>query len=85
MQFVQNFPFFCILLTLICAVITSVLRGAASRRMTVFVICAVTAMTAAVAAFTLEPAERVAQVLHLILQKQPFDGEFTRGLSYMSR
>ena len=39
----------------------------------------------AVAAFTLEPAERVAQVLHLILQKQPFDGEFTRGLSYMSR
>ena len=57
MQFVQNFPFFCILLTLICAVITSVLRGAAARRMTVFVICAVTAMTAAVAAFTLSTGQ----------------------------
>ena len=50
MQFVQNFPFMGILLTLICAVITSVLKGAAARRMTVFVIGAVTAMTAAVAA-----------------------------------
>ena len=39
----------------------------------------------AVAAFTLETADRAAQVLNLLLQNQPFDGEFTRGLSYMSR
>lgn len=57
MAFVQNFPFFCILLTLICAVITSVLRGAAARRMTLFVILAVTVMTLCVMGYTLETGE----------------------------
>lgn len=57
MAFVQNFPFFCILLTLICAVITSVLNGAAARRMTLFVILAVTVMTACVAGYTLTTGE----------------------------
>lgn len=57
MQFVQNFPFFCILLTLICAVITSVLKGRAARRMTLFVILAVSAMNAAVMAYTLRTGE----------------------------
>ncbi|MDO5377475.1 MAG: proton-conducting transporter membrane subunit [Clostridia bacterium] len=57
MAFVQNFPFFCILLTLICAVVTSVLKGAAARRMTLFVILAVTVMTACVMGYTLATGE----------------------------
>lgn len=53
MHFVQNFPFFCILLTLICAVITSVLRGRQARWLTMGLIIAVTAMTGAVLVYTL--------------------------------
>lgn len=52
MVFVQNFPFFSILLTLMCAVVTSVLRGKAARNVTLFAIAAVTAMNAAVMVFT---------------------------------
>ena len=48
MEFVQNFPFFCILLTLICAVITSVLKGRQARWLTMLLITVVTGMTAAV-------------------------------------
>ena len=36
----------------------------------------------AVAAFTLEPADRVEEVLTHLFHQQPFDGEFTRGLYY---
>ena len=36
----------------------------------------------AVAAFTLETPARVAQILELLLARQGFDGEFTRGLYY---
>ena len=36
----------------------------------------------AVAAFTLEPADRVEDVLTHLFHRQPFDGEFTRGLYY---
>ena len=36
----------------------------------------------AVAAFTLEPADRVEEVLTLLFHQQPFVGEFTRGLYY---
>ena len=36
----------------------------------------------AVAAFTLEPADRVEDVLTHLFHQQPFDGEFTRGLYY---
>ena len=36
----------------------------------------------AVAAFTIEPADRVAAVLDQLFRQQPFDGEFTRGLYY---
>ena len=36
----------------------------------------------AVAAFTLEPADRVEEVLTRLFHQQPFDGEFTRGLYY---
>lgn len=53
MHFIQNFPFFCILLTLICAVITSVLRGRQARWLTMGLIIAVTAMTGAVLVYTL--------------------------------
>ena len=38
MQFVQNFPFICILMTLICAVITSVLKGRQARWLTMIMI-----------------------------------------------
>ena len=41
MQFVQNFPFIGILLTLMCAVISSVLKPKAARAVTLFAIVAV--------------------------------------------
>ncbi len=57
MQFVQNFPFMCILLTLICAVVTSVLKGRQARWLTMCMITAVTAMTASVLVYTLTTGE----------------------------
>ena len=57
MQFVQNFPFFCILLTLICAVITSVLKGRQARWLTMLLITVVTGMTAAVMVYTLQTGD----------------------------
>ena len=57
MRFVQNFPFFCILLTLMCAVASSVLKGRGARRVTLFAILAVSAMTAAVLADALATGE----------------------------
>ena len=53
MHFVQNFTFFCILLTLICAVVTSVLKGRPARWLTMGLIMAVTAMTVCVLGYTL--------------------------------
>ena len=53
MQFVQNFPFFGILFTLICAVITSVLNGRQARWLTMTMITIVTGLTAAVFAYTM--------------------------------
>ena len=38
----------------------------------------------AVAAFTTETPARTAQILELLLNGQPFDSEFTRGLYYTS-
>ena len=46
MHFVQNFPFIGILLTLICAVVSSVLKPKAARAVTLCIIAAVTALTA---------------------------------------
>jgi len=57
MQFVQNFPFMTILLTLICAVITSVLDGRKARRLTGLLLLTVTAMTAAVMVYTLRTGD----------------------------
>lgn len=57
MAFVQNFPFFSILLTLICAVITSALGSRKARGLTLALIVAVAAMTACVLAFTLSTGE----------------------------
>lgn len=57
MRFVQNFPFFCILLSLMCAVVSSVLKGRAARRVTLGLILAVTAMTVAVLADALITGE----------------------------
>lgn len=57
MLFVQNFPFFGILLTLICAVITSVLKGRQARWLTMALITAVTVMTGAVLTYTLVTGE----------------------------
>lgn len=53
MRLVQNFPFACILLSLMCAVISSVLSGKNARRVTLFLILAVTGMSACVLADTL--------------------------------
>lgn len=57
MQFVQNFPFMGILLTLICAVISSVLKPKAARRMTMFVILAVAFFTAGTLHYTVTANE----------------------------
>ena len=57
MQFVQNFPFMCILFTLICAVATSVLKGRQARWLTMTMITIVTAMTAAVMMYTLRTGD----------------------------
>lgn len=57
MLFVQNFPFFGILLTLICAVATSVLKGRQARWLTMALITAVTVMTGAVLTYTLVTGE----------------------------
>ena len=57
MHFVQNFPFMGILLTLICAVISSVLKPKAARAVTIFVIAAVTALTAGTLWFTVTTGE----------------------------
>ena len=57
MRLVQNFPFACILLTLICAVVSSVLTGRAARKLTGALIAAVTAMTACVLADALRTGE----------------------------
>ena len=57
MQFVQNFPFMTILLTLICAVVTSVLDGRKARRLTGLLLVTVTAMTTAVMVYTLRTGD----------------------------
>jgi len=57
MQFVQNFPFMTILMTLICAVVSSVLSGRWARRLTVLLLSVVTAMTAAVMSYTLKTGD----------------------------
>ena len=57
MQFVQNFPFFCILLTLICAVITSVIGRRKAIYLTSALITAVTAMTVCVLVYVLRTGE----------------------------
>ena len=57
MQFVQNFPFFCIMLTLICAVCTSVIGRRKAMWLTAFMITAVTAMTCTVLVYTLRTGD----------------------------
>lgn len=57
MRPVQNLPFACILLSLMCAVITSVLHPRAARRLTTALIAVVTAMTACVLADALATGE----------------------------
>ena len=53
MQFVQNFPFFSILLTLMGAVASSVMSGKRARRTTLFLIAADLAFTVGVMIYTL--------------------------------
>lgn len=57
MHFVQNFPFFCILLTLMGAVSSSVLSGKNARRVTLFLIGTVLAMNVSVMVYTLATGE----------------------------
>ena len=57
MQFVQNFPFMCILFTLICAVTTSVLGRRKAFYLTTFMITVVTVMTGCVLSYTLRTGE----------------------------
>lgn len=53
MEFFRNFPFFCIVLTMMCGVISSVLKGKAARLVSFFVIGADGVMSACVLAYTL--------------------------------
>lgn len=57
MQFVQNFPFFCIMLTLICAVVSSVLGARRAKYLTLGLIKAVLAMTLCVMIYTVSTGE----------------------------
>ena len=63
MQFVQNFPFFSILLTLIVAVITSVIGRRKAIWLTTALITAVTAMTVCVLVYTLRTGESYAYMM----------------------
>ncbi|MBR4038510.1 MAG: sodium:proton antiporter [Clostridia bacterium] len=63
MEFVQNFPFFCILLTLITAVITSVIGRRKAIYLTSLLITAVTAMTVCVLVYVLRTGESYAYMM----------------------
>lgn len=54
MSFVQNFPFFNIIMCLACGVISSVLSGKAARRLSIGLISTVGIMSACVLAFTIK-------------------------------
>ena len=54
MAFVQNFPFFCIIMTLFSGPLSSILGGKAARRLNLAVITLVGAMNTAVFAFVLK-------------------------------
>lgn len=54
MAFVQNFPFFCIIMTLFSGPLSSILGGKAARRLNLAVITLVGAMNTAVLAFVLK-------------------------------
>ena len=56
MAFVQNFPFFCIIMTLFSGPLSSILGGKAARRLNLAVITLVGAMNTAVFAFVLKTA-----------------------------
>lgn len=56
-ELVQNFPFFTILMCLICAVVCSVLNGRVARIVNTGLLVAVTVMSAAVFLFTLSTGE----------------------------
>ena len=60
MQFVQNFPFFSILLTLMGAVASSVMSGKRARRTTLFLIAADLAFTVGVMIYTLRTGDSYA-------------------------
>lgn len=57
MAFVQNFPFFSILLCMISGIVTSILKPAAAKRLTQSVALAVTVLSAHVWLYTLKTAE----------------------------
>ncbi|MBE5799744.1 MAG: sodium:proton antiporter [Clostridiales bacterium] len=63
MEFVQNFPFFCILLTLITAVITSVIGRRKAIWVTTTLITVVTAMTVCVLVYVLRTGESYAYMM----------------------
>ena len=46
MAFVQNIPFFCIMLSMFSGTVSSVLSGKAARRLNLFMVTAVTALSA---------------------------------------
>ena len=60
MQFVQNFPFFCILLALMGAVASSVMSSRMARRTTLFLILADLAMNVSVMIYTLQTGDSYA-------------------------
>ena len=57
MEFVQNFPFMSIILSLFAGPLSSVLNGKWAKRLNLFVITVVGAMSAAVLAFVLRTKE----------------------------
>lgn len=57
MEFVQNFPFFSIIMCLVSGVITSVLKGKAARRLSIALISTIGIMSGCVLAFTIKTKE----------------------------
>ena len=77
MDFVQNVPLFQILLTLVCAVVTSVLQGRTARNVTLFAIAANLIMNAAITAYTV--AKQVSYVYWMGHFPAPWGNEIRAG------
>ena len=57
MDFIRNFPFFSIVLSMFAGIVSSILSGRNARRFCFFVLSVITAMSAAVLFYTVQTGE----------------------------